>query len=31
VGTPSLFDDGIWRIPARSALLLTAEPMTEER
>jgi maltooligosyltrehalose trehalohydrolase len=31
VGTPSLFDDGVWRIPARSALLLTAEPMTEER
>ena len=29
-GTPALFDDGVWRIPARSALLLTAEPTTEE-
>ncbi|MEA2570734.1 MAG: maltooligosyltrehalose trehalohydrolase [Acidobacteriota bacterium] len=29
-GVPALFDKGAWRIPARSALLLAAEPQTEE-
>ncbi|MCU1227658.1 MAG: treZ [Acidobacteria bacterium] len=29
-GMPALFDKGIWLIPARSALLLIAEPVTEE-
>jgi maltooligosyltrehalose trehalohydrolase len=30
VGMPALLDGEVWRIPARSALLLIAEPVTEE-